>query len=630
MRSNKSGKAGWWTKERQQYAYDRLTKEAKLSDMGAKGLISRWSNVEAKAGPTAKNPVSGAHGIGQWLGDRKKALGGSVDFTVQIDHAIDELNGKEKKAGDVLRNATTAEEGAIGASAYERAEGYNARTKRDNFTSKTLAGMLRVAAAPQVAQSATQGGLAAFFSDPLGLQAQAAEAPAGLAAFAPPPHPPAPPAPPVAVFSDPKTTQALRESRERERQAIYDARVRERTATPALSDPSFDNRFNAMPTQAQFDARMGTPPAIDASRFAPGLAAPQGPVSPEHYASVTPPDEQMANAAKFGSQVGAMAAPQEPGMVTDAKGTYAHPFGPAQFGVAAQASEMPADASAYTEQPHTVTTQAMRDSVATQPGAVAPALSAPQDVKDYNVASPPQGLAAYTGQTASLSPDMMAPGLKATDALGLMPDNTNTFQPFDKPSQFSTEPTIADPNAPATEIGPQGQTIAGDFPPAPEDSMFGPVSKAALTGLLTGGPIGGLLGAASGMLSGGLGSLGGPAGVAQDHETFAAGSGLGGMQQGMYGPRGATGRSLSQPGVFSTSRGPNQGYDLNNQYGARTTYGPSGDIRANSGTMDAWGRVLGGLFDRPDKSKKGQSGRGLGGLSQATHDAIGRGLGGLY
>ena len=86
------------------------------------------------------------------------------------------------------------------------------------------------------------------------------------------------------------------------------------------------------------------------------------------------------------------------------------------------------------------------------------------------------------------------------------------------------------------------------------------------------------------------------------------------MQQGMYGARGATGYSRSNPGTFAVSRGPNQGYDLTNQYGARTTYGPSGDIRGNADTL---GRMFGGLSGS-DKSKdkdKAEKGKGLGGYS---------------
>ena len=49
-------RGGWWTKERQQRAYSVLREKAGLSDAGARGLVSRWANVEARQGPTAKNP----------------------------------------------------------------------------------------------------------------------------------------------------------------------------------------------------------------------------------------------------------------------------------------------------------------------------------------------------------------------------------------------------------------------------------------------------------------------------------------------------------------------------------------------------------------------------------------------
>jgi hypothetical protein len=145
MSTNRSrSKGGWWTKERQQRAYSVLRDKANLSDAGARGLISRWANVEAPHGPTSKNKKSGAFGILQGLGPRKPA---SADFEDQLNHVVAELNGKEKRAGDMLRNAKTFEEGAVGASAFERAEGYDKKTKRDNFVTKTLHGMAHVAAA---------------------------------------------------------------------------------------------------------------------------------------------------------------------------------------------------------------------------------------------------------------------------------------------------------------------------------------------------------------------------------------------------------------------------------------------------------------------------------------------------
>jgi hypothetical protein len=143
-----AGERGWWTKDRQKHAFDRLTKEAGLSPQGAKALISRWMNVEASGGPGEVNSI-GATGIAQMLGPRKRRLlqmaqerGVSFkDYDLQLSHIIEELNGSEARAGQRLRSAKTAEDGAIGASMFERAEGYNSLTGRDNFTGRTLGGM---------------------------------------------------------------------------------------------------------------------------------------------------------------------------------------------------------------------------------------------------------------------------------------------------------------------------------------------------------------------------------------------------------------------------------------------------------------------------------------------------------
>jgi hypothetical protein len=136
------GIGGWWTPDRMSHAVDRLMKEAGLSREGAAGLVARWSAIESSGGPTSVNPKSGAVGIGQWL-DRKPAFERFVrennlnasDYDAQLSFAIHELNGSERRAADVLRNAKTAGQGAAGASMYERAEGFNGVT--DNFTNST-------------------------------------------------------------------------------------------------------------------------------------------------------------------------------------------------------------------------------------------------------------------------------------------------------------------------------------------------------------------------------------------------------------------------------------------------------------------------------------------------------------
>lgn len=137
-----AGVRGWWTAERQKFAYDYLRKNAELSDAGAKGLISRWVNVESRGGPSSANNIGGGHfGLAQWSRSRGKSIWGNSDFTSQLALVAKELKSNEKAAGSRLRNAKTDTEGAIGASSFERAEGYNPSTGVDNWTGKTLAGM---------------------------------------------------------------------------------------------------------------------------------------------------------------------------------------------------------------------------------------------------------------------------------------------------------------------------------------------------------------------------------------------------------------------------------------------------------------------------------------------------------
>lgn len=133
---------GWWTAERQAFAVDYLIDNAGLSPYGAAGLVSRWANVESTgAGPASVNPSSGAFGVAQWLGARKAAIYPNKDFVSQLEYAVSELSGSESRAGSVLRQAQSADAAAVGASMYERAEGYNAQTGRDNFTARTAAGV---------------------------------------------------------------------------------------------------------------------------------------------------------------------------------------------------------------------------------------------------------------------------------------------------------------------------------------------------------------------------------------------------------------------------------------------------------------------------------------------------------
>jgi hypothetical protein len=139
IRLRGSGSLGtWWTPDRIQHAADRLQKEAGLSEAGAAALVARWAGVEAASGPSARNNIGGGHwGIGQWSRDRGGVQFANASFDQQLGHAIDELKTTESRAGNVLRSAKTPEEGARGASMYERAEHYNPATGTDDWTSRT-------------------------------------------------------------------------------------------------------------------------------------------------------------------------------------------------------------------------------------------------------------------------------------------------------------------------------------------------------------------------------------------------------------------------------------------------------------------------------------------------------------
>lgn len=136
------GRGGWWTPDRQKQAYEHLTAGGMPSE-SAIALVSRWANVESiKEGPASVNGI-GAEGIAQWLGGRQIH---NPDFHAQLDHVLEEYrtgsgDGRGVSASQALKNAKTAADAAVAASAYERAEGYNPSTGVDNFTNRTLAGM---------------------------------------------------------------------------------------------------------------------------------------------------------------------------------------------------------------------------------------------------------------------------------------------------------------------------------------------------------------------------------------------------------------------------------------------------------------------------------------------------------
>jgi hypothetical protein len=134
------GREGWWTPERQKYAYDYLRGQG-VSERGAIALVARWKYIEStKDGPTAHNDMGGGHwGIFQASRDRAKSFNFSTDFDAQLAASAKELKSTEQRAGGILNNADTDEEAARGAAVYERAEGWNGQT--DQWQGKTLANM---------------------------------------------------------------------------------------------------------------------------------------------------------------------------------------------------------------------------------------------------------------------------------------------------------------------------------------------------------------------------------------------------------------------------------------------------------------------------------------------------------
>ncbi len=153
--------------------------------------------------------------------------------------------------------------------------------------------------------------------------------------------------------------------------------------------------------------------------------------------------------------------------------------------------------------------------------------------------------------------------------------------------------TIADPNAMPEAAGNT------QFPTPPVDnSLFSPETKRAIAmGSVVGGPLGAIAGGLLSRFGGGLlDHLPAGGGAVAPADRYNAGSGIPGIEQGMYGARGATGYSNSSPGSYTVSRGPNQGYDLFNSMGVQTPYDSAGHIMGNRNTLKAWGGLLDGLF----------------------------------
>jgi N-acetylmuramoyl-L-alanine amidase len=113
------GLGGWWTADRVNQGVQRLMKGG-MPEVSARAMIATAAGVEANNGPGETNS-SGHSGIFQWSTERQRAGGGlPKDYEGQIDFALKELSGPEKRAGDALRAARTPEQAAQAMLQFER------------------------------------------------------------------------------------------------------------------------------------------------------------------------------------------------------------------------------------------------------------------------------------------------------------------------------------------------------------------------------------------------------------------------------------------------------------------------------------------------------------------------------
>jgi hypothetical protein len=131
----------YWTPRILEHAFERLKTDAGLSDYGAAALVARWAAIESPhKGPADVNPGKDhAAGVNQALGPRKPLGYALWSLDQQLDYIImiDLRQPSQIAAYAKLRSAKTAADGSIGASMYERAEGYARMKPYDYYTRKT-------------------------------------------------------------------------------------------------------------------------------------------------------------------------------------------------------------------------------------------------------------------------------------------------------------------------------------------------------------------------------------------------------------------------------------------------------------------------------------------------------------
>lgn len=118
------------------HAMNRLVNELGIDPKAASGIVGglmlESGGNTTDISPTAKNPKSGAYGIGQWLDSRQDDLmafaeetgGDPNDLDTQISFLIHELKGSENGAlQEILKAQSPDEAGRLADQFYERSEG---------------------------------------------------------------------------------------------------------------------------------------------------------------------------------------------------------------------------------------------------------------------------------------------------------------------------------------------------------------------------------------------------------------------------------------------------------------------------------------------------------------------------
>lgn len=92
-----------------------------MTDVAATGLVANLMR-ESALNPNAVNGSSGAYGLAQWLGSRKKALfnkyGNKPSFDNQLNFIWNELNSSHKNGLRMLQSSKDIDEAAINAFGY--------------------------------------------------------------------------------------------------------------------------------------------------------------------------------------------------------------------------------------------------------------------------------------------------------------------------------------------------------------------------------------------------------------------------------------------------------------------------------------------------------------------------------